>query len=56
MLEPDIAISNSAEEAEIASAVEMLREAILKRDRAKLEELTAKSLSYGLPGGGPRTS
>lgn len=51
LLKPDIAIANSAEEVEVATAVEALREAIFNRDRAKLEELTAKSLSYGLPGG-----
>ena len=44
---PSLATANAADEAAVGALVESLREAIFKADKAKMEELTAASLSYG---------
>lgn len=40
-------VASPAEEAAVTAAVEQLREAIFKVDKAKLEALAASSMSYG---------
>jgi hypothetical protein len=40
-------LADSAEEAAVDKAVEALRKALLEKDKARLEQLTAAQLSYG---------
>jgi ketosteroid isomerase-like protein len=47
LLESAPSFAESAEEAAVDKAVETLRKALLEKDRAQLEELTAAQLSYG---------
>jgi ketosteroid isomerase-like protein len=46
-LESTSSFAESAEEAAVDKAVETLRKALLEKDRAQLEQLTAAQLSYG---------
>jgi ketosteroid isomerase-like protein len=47
LLESTSSFAESAEEAAVDKAVETLRKALLEKDRAQLEQLTAAQLSYG---------
>ena len=47
LLESTPSFAESAEEAAVDKAVETLRKALLEKDRAQLEQLTAAQLSYG---------
>jgi ketosteroid isomerase-like protein len=47
LLESTFSFAESAEEAAVDKAVETLRKALLEKDRAQLEQLTAAQLSYG---------
>jgi ketosteroid isomerase-like protein len=42
-----VAGANAADEAAVAQAVEMLREALLKQDKAKLDQVASGQISYG---------
>ena len=44
---PITAVASAADEAAVGAQVEALREALFKADKAKLEELSASTLSYG---------
>jgi ketosteroid isomerase-like protein len=47
LLESTPSFADSAEEAAVDKAVEALRKALLEKDKARLEQLTADQLSYG---------
>jgi ketosteroid isomerase-like protein len=47
LLESTSSFAEPAEEAAVDKAVETLRKALLEKDKAQLEELTAAQLSYG---------
>jgi ketosteroid isomerase-like protein len=47
LLQSAPSLADSAEEAAVDKAVEALRKALLEKDKARLEQLTAAQLSYG---------
>jgi ketosteroid isomerase-like protein len=47
LFENGAAATEPADEATVAQSVEALRKALLDKDRARLEQLTAEQLSYG---------